>query len=212
MAERILLMGGSFDPVHHGHLIVARAVAEATGAGRVFLIPAARPPHKAGPSVSGEHRLAMLREAVKGDPMFEVRDLELARAGPSYTYDTVTALVSSLGPDAKLLWLIGADMLEDLPTWSRAEQLLEIVQIVTAVRPPWDRRLDSVFSKLERELPARQIASLKEFVVRGPLVEISSSDIRSRVRSGRSIRYLTTDSVRTYIQKSRLYGSSGAGE
>ncbi len=131
-----LCFGGSFNPPHHGHLICARAVAEAAGFHRVVLIPSARPPHKSGDAIaSAADRLAMCRAAIADDPLFEVNDLELSRDGPSYTVDTARGLLASGWSDVS--WLIGGDSVANLPTWHEADALLNLIQFVVMARPGW---------------------------------------------------------------------------
>ena len=193
---RRLYFGGSFNPVHHGHLICARAVAEAGGFGRVVLVPSARPPHKPGSAdlASPSDRLAMCRLAATLDPLFEVDDLELARTGPSYTIDTARAL-RARGDDA-VHWLIGADMLIHLPKWHEPEALLREVSFVVTARPGW------TFDWRAMPEPYRK---LREAVVEAPLVDISATAIRTRVARGRSIEFLTPPPVCRYILDRGLY-------
>lgn len=209
MTRRMLFFGGTFDPVHHGHLIVARAVCERGGYERVVLVPAATPPHKRPAAASGAHRLAMLRLAVGDDPVFAIDDIELRRAGPSYTYDTLAALRQREGADVELHWLIGADMLADLPQWHRVQDVLTLARLIVAVRPPWDERLDTLLADLRGALDTRVVDALAESVVDVPRVEIASSAIRARVADGRSIRYLVPEPVRAYMRDQRLYAGSG---
>lgn len=204
MAEKVIIFGGTFDPVHNGHLIVARAAAEARGIGRVILIPAALPPHKPPAGASAEHRLEMLRLATADEPVFEVSDTELRRTGPSYTIDTLAQLSRDM-PDAKLHLLIGTDMLEDLPAWHRAHEVVEAAEILVAARRPWQQRLDEVFDKLCRDFDADTVARLRQSVVQTPRVDISSTDIRRRLASGLSIRYLAPDPVVRYVGEQGLY-------
>jgi len=204
--EKIVLLGGSFDPVHHAHLICARVVAEAVGVDRVVLVPATQPPHKKGTVASGADRLAMLRRAVADDSLFEVDDVELRRGGASYTYDTLAA-VRRQRPHAKLFWVVGADMLRDLPLWHRAGEVLELADLMVMVRPPWDRTLDQAFADVEKQLGAEAIARLRLNVVPTPLVDISSTEIRRRVAAGLSIRYLVPDAVSEYILHHGLYSA-----
>jgi len=192
----VLCFGGSFNPIHHGHLICARAVAESKSFSKVVLIPSALPPHKqnAATMAAAKDRLAMCRLAVEGDPFFEVDDLELNRSGPSYTIDTAQALARNLGE--KVHWLIGADMLLDLPTWHRPQELLREVEFVVMARPGWS--ID--WSKLPPEM-----RKLEANVVEAPRIDISATDIRGRVRAGLSIAYLTSPNVCQYIHKQALY-------
>jgi len=205
MAGGILLFGGTFDPIHHGHLIVARAVAERLGAARVVLIPASRPPHKPDALASPENRLAMVRLAISGEDLFEASDVEIRRQGPSYTRDTVGQFRAEHGGDAGLLWLIGADMLPDLPSWHCVEEVLDLAQVVIALRPPWDERIERVFAGLTGRLGDGRVARLRQKVVRTPLIDISSTDIRRRAAAGRSVRFLVPGPVADYIARHRLY-------
>lgn len=191
-----LCLGGSFNPLHIAHLATARAVAEAKGFKRVVLIPSARPPHKAEAAELAEpcHRLAMCQLVSRYDPFFEVDDIELTRDGPSYTVDTAEMLKQRGW--GKVAWLIGADMVPNLPTWHRSAQLLTAVDFYIAQRP--GHEID--WAALP---PAFQ--SLREQVVTTPLLEISASDIRHRVREGKSIRYLVPPEVERYVFERGLY-------
>jgi len=216
--EKIVLFGGTFDPVHHGHLICARRLAEERGFDRVLLVPTARPPHKAAPRASAKHRLAMLRLAVEGEDLFEVCESELRRGGASYTYDTLAA-VRAGRPDAELHWVIGEDMLADLPHWHRAAEVMALAEVLVMARPPpqgapraWHEQVAQIPDRgpkglrgLEARLPAELVERLRRQVVATPLLDISSSEIRRRLAAGLSVRYLLPEPVRQYILKHRLY-------
>jgi nicotinate-nucleotide adenylyltransferase len=212
MAQELVLFGGSFDPVHNGHLIVARALAEARGFGRITLVPAAQAPHKTRRPTGADHRLAMLRLAVAGDPLFDISEIELHRPGPSYTVQTLRALRAEHGPKTRLHWVIGADMLEDLASWREAPQVLAMAELAIASRPPWDRRCDEILDALAAGFGAENADKLRRAVVPTPLVDISSTDIRQRVRRGLSVRYLVPEAVRRYIEEHGLYQAPGQGE
>lgn len=198
------LLGGSFDPIHFGHLISARSCAEQLGLDRIVLIPSAVPPHKRGVSLAeGAHRLEMARRAVEGDELFEVCDVEFQRSGPSYTIDTVDEIRRrGLGGSAELCWLIGADTLPQLHTWHRAAELVGRVRIVTVVRPGWSPPARAELAKWAGDEAAD---ALLQNCVMTPAIEISASAIRERVRAGKSIRYLVPESVRSYIDATGLY-------
>ncbi len=198
-------MGGTFDPVHHGHLIVARSVAEQGGFGQVLLVPAATPPHKNPAVATPQQRLDMLRLAVEGEDGLGICDLELHRTGPSYTLETILELRRLHGSDVGLSWVVGADMLADLPLWHRVDDLLQVADLVVVARPPWQEKLPEVFAALEGRLAAAHLAKIKEVVFQTPLLDISSTEIRSRIRQGRSIRYLVPEPVRAYIERTALY-------
>lgn len=203
MAQRIGLYGGSFDPIHFGHLISARSLAEQLSLNRVVLIPAMLPPHKQTSELTdARHRLEMARLAVQGDPLFEVSDAELHRAGPSYTFDTVTQFRQQLGPQVELFWFIGADSLPELPSWYRVAELVKVVRIVTAARPGWTRPDPAQLNVAIGSASARQ---LLEDCLETPRIDISATEIRARVRSGLSIRYLVPERVASYIASQRLY-------
>ncbi|MFO0972605.1 MAG: nicotinate-nucleotide adenylyltransferase [Phycisphaerae bacterium] len=205
MSDRLGLYGGSFNPIHHGHLIAARAMAEQLGLRQVILIPSAEPPHKRGGDLeSAADRLEMTRLAVAGDPLFAVSDVELRRDGPSYTLDTVVQLQAELGPSARFCWIIGADSLPELASWSRIERLVEAVEIVTAARPgfrPETLDLSALRSKIGAASTDRLVQACRET----PEIGISASDIRRRVRAGTSIRYLVPEAVERFVRERGLY-------
>ena len=193
---RTLCFGGSFNPVHVGHLSCARAVAEAAGFGRVRLIPNQQSPHKPGVAdlAPAADRLAMCRRAVAGDPLFAVDDVEVARSGPSYTLDTARLLTARDGDPVH--WLIGADQLPTLPLWHGAAALLAEVAFVVMGRPGW---------AIDWPALPDAVQCLRSAVAPAPSLQVSSTDLRQRLRAGRSIRYLTPDAVVDYIQTRRLY-------
>ena len=193
-----LCFGGSFNPIHHGHLIIARAVAEAAGYHRVVLIPSAQPPHKPGAAdlAPAADRLAMCRLAVEGSDLFEVNDLELRRHGPSYTIDTARALTQQ-GFKA-VHWLVGGDTLPLLPTWHEPEALLREVHFVVVARPGW---------QIDWAAVPPAYLPLRQNVVTAPLIEISATDIRRRAAAGRPIDYLTPPGVVRYIYERGVYGA-----
>ena len=190
-----LCFGGSFNPIHHGHLICARRAAEALAFSSVTLIPSATPPHKPASTelAAASHRLQMCRLAIQGHAAFEVDDLEMKRTGPSYTIDTARQLARRGA--GRVSWLIGADMLRSLPTWHEPEALLDEVSFVVLARPGWSFDWDSLPPKFRR---------LQDRVVTAPLLEFSASDIRQRVRAGLPIDFLTPEPVVNYIRSTGL--------
>jgi nicotinate-nucleotide adenylyltransferase len=200
---RILLFGGSFDPIHHGHLIVCRRAAEKLQIGRVILIPSASPPHKRPAAlVSVAERLELCRLAVREDPLFEVSDWETRHPGPDYTLHTVEHFLDTEPSDTKLYWLIGLDSLLELPTWYRVRELVSLCTLVTMGRPgsAWPSR-----ESLTGLMTAEQINELAAHYLDRPLIDISATEIRARVRAGRSIRYLVPEPVREAIEAGGLY-------
>ncbi len=199
---RIGLFGGSFNPIHVGHLIASRAVAEQLCLDRLYLIPASVPPHRTAKSLAApEHRLAMLRLAVQGEPLFEISDFEIGRAGPSYTILTVEEFGRRLGAQAELFWLIGADSLPELAHWYEAQRLVDACQIVTAARPGHEPDLAQLRSRFSPE----QVERLKAGILQTPRIDVSASEIRRRSGEGLSIRYLVPDAVADYITTHGLY-------
>jgi nicotinate-nucleotide adenylyltransferase len=205
MTGRVVLYGGTFDPVHYGHLIIARAVAEARGYDKVVLLPSASPPHKASACAGAADRLEMLRLAVAGDEMFDVCDLEISRPGKSYTFDTLAALREIHGPDVELHWIIGADMLADMPNWHRAAEVVDQARIVIALRPPWHEQIEQTLADLAARLGAARTRKLADGIVRTPLIDISSSEIRRRIACGLPVRYFVCDAVADFIREKGLY-------
>lgn len=200
------LFGGSFDPIHFGHIISARSVAEHLGINRIVLIPAAEPPHKTGRALASvEHRLRMTRLAVQGDPPFEVSDIEAHRPGPSYTIDTVIEFRRRLPDPSPLAWLIGADSLPELATWRRIADLLDQVRIVTMSRPGPGSPDMTGLAELVGERP---VARLLADRICTPQIDISATDIRARVAQKLPVRYLVPDDVALYIAEHRLYRES----
>ncbi len=204
MADDVCLFGGTFDPVHHGHLIVARAVAERMGFDRVMLIPTHSPPHKPPTRASAADRLAMLKLAIESDALFDLCELELHRRGPSYTLDTLQALRPRAG-EGTLYWLIGADMLTDLPHWHRVEEVLELAHLLVAARATDAGSAEDALAALAGKLADRHLCRLRENLLPTPQIDISSTDIRRRVHAGKSIRYLVPDAVARYIAEHGLY-------
>jgi nicotinate-nucleotide adenylyltransferase len=193
---RRLCFGGSFNPIHHGHLICARAVAEAAGFDRIVLIPSRQPPHKQGDTdiAPATDRLAICRAAVQGDSLFEIDDIELHRSGPSYTIDTAQQLRHRGWPEVN--WLIGADMARYLPHWHESARLLSEVHFLLMARPGWS------FDWLT--MPA-EYRHLERQVIPAPLINISSTDIRRRIAAGQPITYMTPPAVVDYIRQRGLY-------
>ena len=183
------LLGGSFDPVHHGHLIVGRVAAETLGLESLRFVPARQQPFKRGlHGASAEQRAAMLDLAVAGSPGFAVERAELERAGPSYTVDTLRAL-HAREPGVRLTLLLGADAAAELEAWHRAEEIPALATVV-------------VFARAGVPVPSSPLISR---TIEVPAIEISATEIRRRVREGRSIRYWVPDTVAEYVTRHRLY-------
>lgn len=195
---RIGVLGGTFDPVHNGHLHVANALREALDLERILWVPAGQPPHKTGQIVSSDRdRLAMLDLALSGSAVDQINTIDIDRSGPSYTADTLEILAECLAP-ARLFFLMGEDSLRDLPTWHDPERLLRAAELAVAARPGVDADLASI---------ARQIPSVQSRIHLVPTKEIaiSSSEIRRRVGEHQSIHELVPPPVEAYIRDHGLY-------
>lgn len=195
------VFGGTFDPVHLGHLILAEQCREQARLDRVLFIPAARPPHKLEkPLTPFHHRVEMLSLAVAGNPAFAVDELEKDRPGPSYTADTLEELRRRF-PDAGLTLLIGSDCLPDLAYWRDPSRIAALADLLIMARPGWPvADLDALRASLHltAELQLRQ-------VVQAPMLDVSSRDLRARAAEGRSLRYLVPRAVECYVLAHRLY-------
>ncbi len=196
---RLGLFGGSFNPIHIAHLIIADRFVEQLGLDRCYFIPAAQPPLKSIPPhelAPAAHRVAMVQAAIAGHPRFEIDTCEVERGGISYTIETVEHFRQRF-PQAELFLLIGADQLLEFHLWHRWQQLVHLVQICIAPRPMANPE------RLQEQLARIHAASPQFLEV--PLLEISSSDIRHRRARGLSIRYLVPEAVLRYIYEQRLY-------
>lgn len=197
---RLGILGGTFDPIHIGHLALAEAARSAFDLERVLFVPAAVPPHKpVEPVAAPEHRLAMVRLAVEGNPFFAVSAMELERGGPSYTVDTLAEL-RRLDPEPELYFVTGADEVVTLDTWREPARLLELAHFVAATRPGFSPRQ---LEEAERRLGPAARGRLHAL----PWLEIglSSTDLRGLLQAGRPVRYLVPDKVAAYIEQHRLY-------
>ncbi|MBV9128067.1 MAG: nicotinate (nicotinamide) nucleotide adenylyltransferase [Verrucomicrobia bacterium] len=205
MTERIGIFGGTFDPVHHGHLILARDAVEQLGLTRLIFVPAAINPHKTHrPAAPDAARLEMLRAANAGEPAFVVDDCELRRAGPSFTIDTVRALQArwqqqqpAATTAGEWILLIGADNVPDLPAWHRIDALRALVRFAVFARGENDEA-DALLAT-QPALPADACH------LRTRRLDVSATEIRNRVAAGRTIRYLVPEAVAAIIAAQRLY-------
>ena len=186
--KKIGIYGGTFDPIHHAHLILGRQTCEQLGLDRVIFVPAALSPFKKATHASGEARMSMLRAAIEGELMFTVNDCELRRPPPSYSIDTVLE-IHEREPDAELFWLIGADNVSGLNKWHQIDELKKLVQFIVLDRAC--RGEKQPFRVIQRN------------------IDISATEIRKRVASGRSIRYLVPKAVEEIIRREKLYRESG---
>lgn len=197
---RIGIMGGTFDPIHLGHLVTAEAVRIKYGLEKVVFIPAGRPPHKQGVKITPAwQRYIMAVLATNSNPYFSVSPIEVNRPGPSYTIDTIRELRVVWGAQTELFFITGADAIQELAAWKNIQELLSMCHFVGATRPGCLCTIDAVIAGLG-VLGRRRIHRLAT-----PELDISSTDIRERVRQGRSIKYIVPESVEAYIKKEGLY-------
>ncbi|MBH8600026.1 nicotinate-nucleotide adenylyltransferase [Thermoactinomyces sp. CICC 23799] len=193
---KVGIFGGTFDPVHFGHLLLAEQAREAASLHEIWFIPAGEPPHKQGkPLTPAEERKKMVELAVEGHPQFKVNPIELLRSGPSYTVDTIMELKKQ-NPHVEFFLLVGADMVKNLPKWYKIKEIIQNVHVIGLGRPGVDH--DALPEFIEERLM---------WIPDAVETNISSSIIRKRLMLNRSVRYLVPDSVYKYIKEQGLYGS-----
>ncbi|GGA36885.1 putative nicotinate-nucleotide adenylyltransferase [Kroppenstedtia guangzhouensis] len=195
--KKIGIYGGTFDPIHIGHLVMAEQARQAAGLEEVWFVPAPIPPHKQGVAASAKDRFTMVERAVADHPSFRASRVEMDRSGPSYTVDTVRLLCREQ-PDTRFFLIVGADMVLDLPRWVRIEEILASVEVIGLMRPG---------VKLDMEQLPDHIKDRVTWVKEGVTVDLSSTWIRNRVAQGGSVRYLVPEPVRQYMEAHRLYES-----
>lgn len=196
--RRVGVMGGTFDPIHFGHLVTAEEVRVKFGLDEVVFVPCGIPPHKKGYAVTpAEHRYLMVVLATASNPHFTAARVEIDRPGPSYAIDTLRFFKQHYGEETQLYFITGADAILEIMTWRDSEELFRLCRFVAATRPGYH------LEELEKRLTAEQMAHVD--VVTVPGIEISSTDVRQRVEAGLPIRYLVPASVEGYIYKCRLY-------
>ena len=197
--KRVGIFGGTFDPIHMGHLIVAETIMDEFHLDKVVFIPAAVPPHKLDRQISpAKHRYMMTMLATCSNPRFQVSDMEMHRQGPSYSRDTLAQLLKEHGRDTEFYFIVGADSVENLHTWNRIDELLTMCHFIGASRPGCMPDMEKI---------AQRFGSLAEKIhcLETPELEISSTEIRHRVGQKRTIRYIVPETVEQYIYKEKLY-------
>ena len=210
------VLGGTFDPIHYGHLRLAEELGETLRLEEVRLIPSGTPPHRSAPAVPAEHRLAMTQLAAAGNPRFKVDEREVRRAGPGYTYDTLKALRAELGDARPLALLLGADAFLEFATWHRWREIFGLAHIAVAYRPgfPVEQWSERMLLPLAREYAARRMQQPLAVhlapaggivVIPFTALDISATAIRDMLRAGASPRYLLPGAVLDYIRTHRLY-------
>lgn len=197
---RLGIMGGTFDPIHFGHLVTAEVARDRFQLNKVIFVPSGHPPHKESSRITeAKHRYLMTVLAVASNPYFEVSGLEIERSGPSYAIDTVQEFRQTY-PSDLIYFITGADAILELLTWKNVEQLLKICYFIAATRPGYNLDyLDSILQKLPPK------AAQRIFFLEVPALAISSTDIRRRLEEGCTIKYLLPENVEHYIIKKKLY-------
>lgn len=191
---KIAIMGGTFNPIHHGHLLCAEQVRDGLGYDKILFVPSARPPHKSQPDmVPAEHRYQMVLLATTNNQNFEVSRIELDREGPSYTIQTIRTLRNNYGTSTDLAWIIGADSLIEYKIWKDFDGVLEQCTMIATTRPNYDMQL--VPPEIRNRVIIYKITS----------IDISATEIRKRIQKNLSIQYLVPDSVAEYIYEHKLY-------
>ena len=194
------VLGGTFDPIHKGHIVVAEETRARLNLAEVLFIPAGQPWLKEGsPILAAEHRVQMVRLAIADKPYFKLSTVEIDRAGPSYTVDTITGLQAQLGAGDELFFILSRDTLAQLPQWREPSRLIEMCRLVAVPRPgyllPDLNSLEAIISGLSQRL----------ILLDKPEVDIGATEIRTRVAQGLSIRHLVPEPVDEYIRQHRLY-------
>jgi len=201
--RRVGLLGGTFDPIHFGHLVIAEEVRTVLHLAEMVFVPAGHPPHKPGRIVTeAQHRLAMLEMAIASNPHFTISLVDLERPGPSYTVETLQVLRQQWGAQTAIYFVIGGDSLEDLLAWYDPAGILKQLTALVAVQRPGYEEAAGYRDTLEARLPGiRQ----RLIMVQAPQLDISATDLRRRVAEGRPIKYQTPEAVERYIIEYGLY-------
>ncbi len=200
--QRLGIMGGTFDPVHYGHLVAAEGARHSFSLEKVIFVPAGKPPHKHGHAASAPRiRYKMTCLAIASNPFFSSSTIEVERPGPSYTIDTVRTMMR-LYPAKSIYFITGTDAIAEIFSWKDAGSLLSMCNFVAAARPGYcfkalNKKLGSLPNSLKQNISFMEV----------PALDISSTDIRQRVREGKPIKYLLPESVEDYILKNNLYRS-----
>lgn len=198
--KRLGIMGGTFDPIHYGHLVTAEAARTRFCLDQVVFVPSGRPPHKEVGTTDASDRMVMTQMAIVTNPGFSLSDIEARREGYSYSIDTVREFFDIYGPELELFFITGADAILSIPTWKDAADLLNMCTFIAASRPGFD------LAELNK-LPLAWLERIRLFEI--PALAISSTDIRRRVKQGDSIKYLLPEPVEHYILRYGLYREEG---
>ena len=195
------IMGGTFNPIHYGHLLMCEHIREEFNLEKILFVPAKTPPHKGSAEITEtEHRMEMVGMAIQDNPCFELCDAEMRMEGPSYTVETLKVLAEEYGEENRLCLIIGADSLVQFTGWKRYEEILDMADIIVARRPDTKNRLlDLTVARMKADHNARI------FVSGATALDFSSTRIRNRIKEGLSIRYMVPECVESYIYEHELY-------
>lgn len=210
--QRIGLFGGTFNPVHIGHLRCAEEIRERFALRRIVFVPAFMPPHKQEPAASARHRCEMVRLAIQGNPCFEMSDIEIRREGNSYSYDTIEHFRRREAPGSELFFIIGRDAFSEVNTWRRYPDFFEMISFIVMSRPGFDGGAECripgnaqrLFTRLDEKTLEHPCGTRVRFEPVSAF-DISSTDIRTRTAAGRTISYLVMPAVERYIVENSLY-------
>lgn len=211
--QPIGIFGGTFDPIHYGHLRTALELKRTLALAQVYFVPCANPPHRSAPMTAGPLRLKLVKAAIRGEPGFLADDRELARAGPSYTVDTLASFRAEF-PRRSLCLLVGMDAFLGLPKWHRWRELLDLAHLVVAHRPGWHAPTTGMLGKLLRERRTADASDLRRGIAGRMYVhpvtqlEISSTDLRAALVAGADPKFLMPDSVRKIILETECYAEN----
>ena len=199
LCRKIAIMGGAFDPIHYGHLVTAQAVYDNFDVDRVVIMPLGDAPHKEMNGAAAAQRYEMAEAAVKDNPAFAVSPMEVNRAGKTYTVDTISE-IKRINPGLTIYFVMGADQIQAIETWRQPERLLKLCSIIAVTRPGFDtahikRTIDRVKGKYGCDIYFLEVPSL----------DISSTDLRERIKEGRAVKYLMPDEAEKYIDEHDLY-------
>lgn len=196
--KRIGILGGTFNPVHLGHLMIAEMASEAFDLNRVIFVPAKEPPHKETDVIDAKYRLEMVRAAVLDNPNFVVSDVEMKREGKSYTIDTVRYFYNTYGPTTEFFFIAGTDTIQNLPTWKYIEELLDMCEFIGAIRPGATEDIGESIEWFGQR-------GSRIHILEVPEIKLSATDLRYRLRQGLSTRYMLPRSVYQYIKRHKIY-------
>lgn len=197
-SDRIGIIGGTFNPIHMGHLMIAEMAQEAFDLNRVIFVPAKLPPHKSMDVLDATYRYEMTKAAVLDNPNFTISDVEMKREGPSYTIDTIKYFMDLYGTSREYYFIAGTDTIHELPTWHYIDELLDICHFIGAVRPDGSKDIQGVIDQFGEK-------GKKIHLLEVPEMKLSATDLRDRLRSGKSTRYMIPKSVYQYIMQKGIY-------